>query len=375
MERGLCLISLLLITGSLVFSYARKEFSVEGEIKGLKNGSKLFLVINRGGKIDTVSSATTKGGLFLFKKVALSEYPDFCTITIQTEFVNDLKLFINQEENVQIVGDLKTWPEVKVTGSKTHSDYQTYLRYEKTAKRITDSLRFSLDIGVKKQDQVRAARLPFILSHPNSYVLPYALLLWLDLDGYGVHPAYIRGYYDQLPTKVKQSKYGRKLKDVLFLAESESVIKPGGMFPRIVVLDDVGKIATIPELIKKNKVTLIDCWSSSCLPCRKAFPEIEKILGKYRDKGFGVLGISSDIDLVAWKSALAQDKTSWPNYIQVDQSLSKTFKLMGIGAQFLLDGEGKVIAFDGLSENVRSFGGGLSYEELNTKLEELLGKN
>ena len=376
MMKNICrLLACLLLVLSIGHAQVKTGFNIEGKVKGLKNGSKLFLVLKKDNKIDTISHATTKNESFVLKNVKLPQYPDFYLITMPSEFVNDLKVFINQGENIKIDGDLKKWPAVKIIGSTAHNDYLTYLKYEERAKRVVDSLGYLSASDGKQRDYSREARLPFIQKYPNSYVLPYALLVWKDWDGTDLHPVYKRVHYNKLPEGVKNSYYGQLLKEAMEIAEKDNFISPGDVFPSISVFDENSKAESILDLVKKNKLTLIDCWSSGCLSCRKEFPEVEKILAKHKSKGFGVLGISSDKDNAAWKKALAHDQTSWPDFIQDEAlSLTKTFDFYGIGAYFLVDSQGKVIAFDGPSKIVRPFGGALKGEELDKKLEELLGK-
>lgn len=379
---------ILLIFVTLIFNskfglgQEKVGFNISGNVEGLKDGENLFILIKNGNKIDTVSKSIVKGDTFIFKDVKLPARLGLYLINIQTEFVENLELFLDQSGDVNIKGILKDWPNVQVTGSKSHDEFLEYSRKELKVKGKVDSLRTLISSPNQHNESARKARnerQTFIESLAKSDMLPYALFRWKDFGGrigdLEFHPSIKWPYYNHLSKLLKNSYYGYKLKEALDKAEKENFMKPGDVFPKITVLDENGKIEQVTDLIKKNKLTLIDCWHSSCKPCRAAFPSIERTLAKYKDKGFGIVGISSDENIEMWKKALAHDKLSWPNYIQIEKSLSKKIDLYGLGAYFLVDCEGQIIAFDGPSRIMQSFGGSLRDEELNEKLEKLLGKN
>ncbi len=53
------------------------------------------------------------------------------------------------------------------------------------------------------------------------------------------------------------------------------------------------KDATLAEHLENGPV-LIDFWATWCKPCIKAFPKLEKLHQKYKDRGFTVLAINTD---------------------------------------------------------------------------------
>jgi thiol-disulfide isomerase/thioredoxin len=356
----------------------KEGFSISGNVQGLKNGENLYLSINLGDKLVMVSRAKVQDGVFTFKDLKLPAPLGLYFISIETEFVDNLQLFLDQGGDVKITGDLKSWPKVEVTGSSSHNEYLAYLKQEQRINREMDSIRYlanSITGFNKSREQAKQLKQAFIKDLSNSDILPFALVMWKDWYlNEEIHPSDKKPYFDRLSERLKNSHYGQVLKKAIEQASEENFMNPGDQFPKITVFDENGKMEHLTDLVKRNKLTLIDCWHSTCKPCRAAFPSIEKTLAKYKRKGFGVIGVSSDEDLAKWKIALEHDKPGWPDYVQDKNSLSKIFELYGKGAYFLVDSEGKVLAFDGPSKIMKSFGGGLSYEELDIKLEELLGK-
>jgi cytochrome c biogenesis protein CcmG/thiol:disulfide interchange protein DsbE len=53
-----------------------------------------------------------------------------------------------------------------------------------------------------------------------------------------------------------------------------------------------GKSYTLSEL--KGNVIIVDFWATWCPPCRNSVPALSRLYEKYRDRGFLVLGISTE---------------------------------------------------------------------------------
>ncbi len=64
-----------------------------------------------------------------------------------------------------------------------------------------------------------------------------------------------------------------------------------------------------------GKPILLEFWASWCEPCRKSFPELQKIIGQYQPLGLVVVGISEDIKPEAWLKAIETDTLQNWNHI------------------------------------------------------------
>src|SRR5690606_5543821 len=72
-----------------------------------------------------------------------------------------------------------------------------------------------------------------------------------------------------------------------------------------------GQQASLLDVVGKNRLTLIDFWASWCKPCRAEIPNIKRAYEAFREKGFGILGISTDARESDWKKALEEDGVAW----------------------------------------------------------------
>ena len=129
------------------------------------------------------------------------------------------------------------------------------------------------------------------------------------------------------------------------------------------VLPDVkGKRISARTVVSMNKYTFIDFWASWCSPCRMQAKALVPLYNKYRAKGLGVIGVSLDTDVAAWKKAIEKDGYSWTNLADLkgfDSPVIKKYHIQAIPKNFVVDNKGVIIARD------------LHGKELEAKLMEL----
>jgi thiol-disulfide isomerase/thioredoxin len=55
-----------------------------------------------------------------------------------------------------------------------------------------------------------------------------------------------------------------------------------------------GEYFSIANIIRQEKLVLLDFWTSWCVPCLKEMPVIAQLHNDYKDKGLEIIGISID---------------------------------------------------------------------------------
>ena len=136
--------------------------------------------------------------------------------------------------------------------------------------------------------------------------------------------------------QLEQSRAMRAIKDSL---------QPGKFFPDFSVTDLNGKPLSLSQF--KGKVVLVDFWATWCPPCVAEIPNVRAAYGKYRDKGFEIVGISLDRSKADLLKFIGQHKLTWPQYFDGDNpaaSLGEKYGIESIPATFLMDADGKIIA-------------------------------
>ncbi|MCL1822214.1 MAG: redoxin domain-containing protein, partial [Prolixibacteraceae bacterium] len=88
-----------------------------------------------------------------------------------------------------------------------------------------------------------------------------------------------------------------------------------------------------------------------------------KTFNTFKDKGFGVFGVSLDRSKDDWLKAIKDDNLNWPQVSDLkfwQNEAAQLYMVRSIPANFLVDSEGKIVA-----RNLRG-------QDLHNKIAELL---
>ncbi len=131
--------------------------------------------------------------------------------------------------------------------------------------------------------------------------------------------------------------------------------------------------ATLKTILKKKqgKVVMINLWATWCVPCRKEFPDLIELYGKYRDRGLELILIS--VDFAEQRSQveafLKENGVTFPTYINAEDSYEALISFLapdwigGLPTTFVIDRKGRLD---------RSLVGGQNYEVFHKAVAPLL---
>lgn len=96
--------------------------------------------------------------------------------------------------------------------------------------------------------------------------------------------------YNHLSKALKDTYSGKVLGEGI---RSAKILAVGQKFPvpKVTTIDQKPVVFKIPEA----KIVLVDFWFSHCKPCREEMPKLVELYEKYKNKGFEIVSIATDL--------------------------------------------------------------------------------
>lgn len=383
---GLVVIICVLMTTSCGKTDA--NYTLSGEISGLKDGTKLELVPGATHKEEEpVASTIVTNGKFKFSGkleeprlfyLKVADCNGIIRIMLENSEISLNAIAIFEKLNNRA---MVSFSDVLISGSnandlyleklsfkeifnarhkKYYKDHETILATKRNAqinknKSLVDSLKKTDDYQAFAKAEkafftdVEKTTNEAILANKDSWWGPLVMLESMSYFTDEQIPLY-KNFSDA----AKNSYYGRVLKKELF---PERLVNKKA--PAFTLADREGKTFTSVELMKGKKYILIDFWASWCGPCRREIPNLKHMYELYSSKGLQIISVSKDEDKKAWLKALDKEKMLWPNLLN-EKGVDNLYFVKSIPAIFLVDATtGKV-----MDDKLRG-------ESLDKKLEEL----
>lgn len=353
------LFSGLLLLGCLAVQ-AQQEYTIEGHVEGVKDGTLVSLFLLDGNVGSTVATDSIRNGKFYFKRNAgesgLDRLSLMCT---RDENFPSMALSIYAAPNAKI----------KVTGTNTLiytwkvdspvKEQQEYNRFIDVSRDLWDEYqRLSIkEKGMRsapkterkaihaKEDSISA----IISSRELKLMqeLPISTIWMEKLERLSISVKYNPKFsykeetialYNRLNDEQKSSIQGQEITVNLF---PPTIVKEGDDMADADLFDLNGKLHHLADF--KGKYMLLDFWSSGCGPCIMALPEMKEIQEQYKER-LTIVSLSSDTKS-RWTRASAQHEMTWQNLSDLKQSagLYAKYGVRGIPNYVLISPEGKIM--------------------------------
>lgn len=338
-------------------TFSQSTFTIQGDVKELKNGDKLYLSYHLKGvlyKDSTVAHNRTfrfrgKISTPVLASVSARENP-FSDIEV---LHNNLNFYI-EPGNIKITGidSLKYATTSGTSNNRDFTELRAILRpYDQQLSQLSatfDGLPAEKQrnpeyvaanrIGYSRiRNQMAPLQLSFIARHPGSYislVTFQGMLNQVDINA-------VDSAYQKLSAALKASPEGKALSKKVAAAKKSRTGTIAGDF---VLPDNNGKLVRLSE--QWGKYLLVDFWASWCTPCRQENLNLKAAFEAYRSKNFSIISVSIDGqgDKNAWLEAIKKDNLPWMQLLDAGQKVHDQYGVTYIPANFLLDPSGKIIA-------------------------------
>lgn len=340
-----------------------KQFKVTVNLDN-SDGHTAYLIKSIDGKkpipVDTAEFVGNKAVL-----IADIDNPQALYI-LKLKGTRDFLMMFPENQDVMVTGDIDDIIHIEATGGATQNIFNDYWKDLAKINEPGHALEEEINAAYDANDSLRYEELneqflviyhenldykkDFVRNHADSYVGHYVL----DDMKYDLELADVKELASLL---TNESAYRD---NVVKFIESNQRVELGQPFIDFTLQTADGKDVNLAEIIKNNKVTLVDFWASWCGPCRNENPVVKAAYEKYHAKGLEIVGVSVDRNEAAWLQAVEEDALPYIQVRDAEGVAGDNYAVVYIPCNFLYDQNGVMIAK------------GLRGEELEAKLAEIL---
>lgn len=135
-------------------------------------------------------------------------------------------------------------------------------------------------------------------------------------------------------------------------AQTTEIVSPEDDIASYTVKDlDLNDVALM-DYVKDNKVTMINFWGTFCGPCLSEMPALGEIERRYKDKGFEIVGLTTDVadlngnydeSVIEDARAIIEDTGITYPVLVAPAQLMVDIGLQYVPTTYFLDSEGNVL--------------------------------
>jgi peroxiredoxin len=354
-----------LLFGSLLLmgymgAQAQQEYTIEGKVEGVKDGTLISLFLLDGNVGSTVALDSIQNGTFFFKRNAGESGMDKLSLmcTRNDDFPSmSLEIYATPNARIKVTGTntlIHTWKvDSPVKEQIEHNRFiensrdlwDEYQRLSIKARSLRSAPEAERKAIRAKEDSISALiskrEMQLMQELPVSNIWMdrlYRLSMSVKYNPNFSYKDETLALYNRMNEAQKASIKGQEITVNIF---PPVVVKEGDEMADTELYDLDGKIHHLTDF--KGKYILLDFWSSGCGPCIMALPEMKEIQEQYKEC-LTVVSLSSDTKS-RWKAASAKHEMTWQNLSDLKQSagLYAKYGVNGIPNYVLISPEGKIM--------------------------------
>ena len=331
------------------------KYIIDGDIAGLEGTVYLY----QGDSL--IDSAAVKAGKFQFRGNAQTPGVHYLLDSREGRPQAFAMQFILEPGNISIKSDAED-PQVRHTTGTPANDASD--AYATAGSALVQEFRNPETTAERReaieQEYEQLTRTVLDQNRDNLF----GVMLLSQQLGYELSGQELLDEIAKFPAEMQQTDALVRLKE-----NAEQMIKTdiGQPFIDIAQPNADGEQVSLESVVRNpaNKYVLLDFWASWCGPCMGEVPHLKKTYDEFRKKGFEIYGVSFDEDRGDWLGAVEQNDMNWLHVSEVkgfDNQAAKDYAIQGIPSNFLIDGQGTIVA-----KNLRG-------EALYEKISELLAQ-
>jgi peroxiredoxin len=330
-------------------------YKVSGTIPGLNDGDTVLLQkLEENREWTAIDTAVISNGEFVFKGQTDTTEVRFVTFNKEGR-TGAAPIFL---EKGNIVVTFNEEGKATISGTENNDIYNTFNIQSDSIYGVAIALNEKLSTDTTLTDEEKEAKeaeldelvnnmrvqLPLNtikanIDKPVGFFLLASRYSYFDL-------ATLEELSASIPAQYADSKEVAAINDYIAALRRSSV---GQKYTDFELQTPEGETVKLSDFVSQNKVTLIDFWASWCGPCRAEMPNVVKAYEAYNKKGFGIVGVSLDNNVDAWKAAIETLKITWPQMSDLQgwkNAAAQLYAIHSIPATFLIDENGIIIEKD-----------------------------
>ena len=157
---------------------------------------------------------------------------------------------------------------------------------------------------------------------------------------------------EEMEARVREFQSMKKFSGNRFLNELNDAVntlkalQPGMQAPDFTLNDPEGNPVSLSSVYSQHEITMIDFWAGWCGPCRRFNPTLVQLYDKFKDAGFGIIGVSLDNSKELWTRAIKEDNLTWVQVSDLEywnSAAAKLYYVRLIPQNIFVDREGKIV--------------------------------
>ncbi|MCM1109541.1 MAG: AhpC/TSA family protein [Clostridium sp.] len=323
------------------------SYKLTGEIEGAKDGDSIVILTFDNGKLTPTDTLRIENNKFATEGIADST--TFCSYFYHNDETQHQGFFFIEPGNILI----KVAEDEKVSGTANNDILQKYsdemAPISKQMRELYTNYDENADTQIKqlnKQIQDIANRYIKENSDNASSVIIF-LFHYTDFS--------VKENQELIEGMSDTNKNNPIIMQISQALKAKQTSEPGNQISDFTLTDINGDELTLSQVVKENKLTLLDCWASWCGPCMGEMPNVVKVYEQYHNQGFEVVGISFDKDESSWKNAIEKMGMTWRQASELngwDNKVKELYGIDGIPFTLLIDQNGTIIAKNLRDENL-----------------------